>query len=119
MVVDDEPHFCTLFQKFFEKKGAHVVLCPTGDEAFNKLSGGEIVDGLLSDIRMPGNMDGRALVRKIQEEIPNPPKMFLMTAHENNIDFKKENLPIQMAFYKPFYVSHVGNLIFNELTKSF
>ena len=62
LVVDDEPAIRDICSRFLEKEGWEVSVAASGDEAAKRL--GEGWDVILSDLSMPGSVDGNELVRR-------------------------------------------------------
>jgi CheY-like chemotaxis protein len=63
MVVEDESLVRMMAVDMFEEAGFRVVEAESGDEAALLLSGIETIDGLFTDIGMPGLTNGIALAR--------------------------------------------------------
>jgi CheY-like chemotaxis protein len=57
-----------------------VIEAANGDEAVELLSAGLVVDLLITDIRMPGNVDGMGLARFVREQHPELP-ILLASSH--------------------------------------
>jgi CheY-like chemotaxis protein/anti-sigma regulatory factor (Ser/Thr protein kinase) len=69
LVVDDEPAIREIQRRLLGRAGLDVVLASSGLEACEVLQR-EHVDLVISDLRMPGEMDGRALLEWIDRERP-------------------------------------------------
>jgi CheY-like chemotaxis protein len=54
-----------------EQNGFHVLEAGTGNEAVEILNGASGVDLVFTDVRMPGTIDGVALMRWVQKERPD------------------------------------------------
>ena len=67
MVVDDEPEIVTLLRFILEKEGYAVSDAGNGQDALEKLGGGNLPDLIILDIMMP-IMDGYALNMKLQAD---------------------------------------------------
>ncbi len=63
LVVDDEPHIRELCQRLLTGEGHEVQTAPTGADALGRLSEGW--DLVLTDLTMPGGVDGIRLVREV------------------------------------------------------
>jgi two-component system NtrC family response regulator len=77
LVVDDEKNYLIVLEDLLMEDGYEVVTASSGDEAMEILRE-NIVDAVLSDIKMPG-MNGIELLEKISEFDPDLP-VILMTA---------------------------------------
>jgi C4-dicarboxylate-specific signal transduction histidine kinase/CheY-like chemotaxis protein len=69
LVVDDEPAIREVQRRLLGRAGLEVLLASSGVEA-RELLLREHVDLVISDLRMPGEMDGRALLEWIDRELP-------------------------------------------------
>jgi CheY-like chemotaxis protein len=63
LVAEDQEDLRILVAEILEAEGFSVVSTPTGDAALGVLSAGDEVDLLLTDIMMPGSLDGWHLAR--------------------------------------------------------
>src|SRR3954463_4930968 len=68
LVVDDEAIIRTMLAEELREAGLFVVECGSADEALLVLGWGEPIGLLLSDIRMPGAMDGADLARLARQD---------------------------------------------------
>jgi DNA-binding NtrC family response regulator len=69
-VAEDHPQVRRFIEMFLVDVGYRVTTAETGDQARALLEAGLSADLLLSDIRMPGSMDGLQLARWAQEHRP-------------------------------------------------
>ncbi|MFN8586210.1 MAG: response regulator [Candidatus Eisenbacteria bacterium] len=77
LVVDDEPALRRLLSRVFEREGYRVLEAPSGEAAelvWNDCAGG--VSVLVTDIVMPGGMDGLELAHRLRLERPDLPVLF-------------------------------------------
>lgn len=88
MVVDDEPEIVGSLKALLSTSGYTVRTASSGDAAWRSLSADANVDLVLSDVVMPGDLQGTDLACKIQQLKPNIP-VILMSGHPLG---KKENL---------------------------
>lgn len=70
LVVDDEVLIRLVIADALRDEGYAVVEAASGDEAYELLSAGVPADLLITDIQMPGRMDGIALARAARELRP-------------------------------------------------
>ena len=70
LLVEDEPLVGRFVSRTLERGGFKVTLLDSADVACVRLQGGETFDLVLTDIGLPGNMDGVDLARWIARERP-------------------------------------------------
>jgi CheY-like chemotaxis protein len=80
LVVDDRPDVGDVTQAFLEDFGYRVLRAGNGREALAVLDGGQGVHLLLSDLIMPGGMNGVVLAREARLRRPRL-KVLLMTGY--------------------------------------
>ena len=73
MVVDDEVIARIVLADELRERGWSVVEAASADEALRVLQGGIRVDLMVTDIRMPGSIDGVALARRARTDLPGLP----------------------------------------------
>ncbi|MGK6324859.1 response regulator [Sphingomonas sp. DT-51] len=71
LVVDDEPLVRSTVCEQLQNTGYDVRTAASGDEAFDMINGGVRFDVLLTDIRMPGSLDGFGLIRRVLALVPS------------------------------------------------
>tara|TARA_B100000749_G_scaffold280894_2_gene280562 strand:- start:58178 stop:58567 length:390 start_codon:yes stop_codon:yes gene_type:complete len=77
LIVDDDPGIIDLFKEMFEMEGIQVFSAMTGQEALNEFRRVPC-DYVLTDIVMPGELDGLEVILEIRDMNPNV-KIFAMT----------------------------------------
>ncbi|WOI55492.1 PAS domain-containing hybrid sensor histidine kinase/response regulator [Palleronia sp. LCG004] len=91
LVVEDEAMVLSTIQETLTKAGFDVVTARSGDEAFSLWGGTSDYDILLTDIVMPGNLQGTHLAKKLREQRPDLPIVFMSgyaseaTVHGNGL----------------------------------
>ena len=78
-VVDDDDGSREAMTRALRRVGFEVAPFPSAEDALERLSAGDQVDVVLSDVRMPG-MDGYELLRRVREQRPDLP-FLLVTAY--------------------------------------
>jgi CheY-like chemotaxis protein len=71
LVVDDEPLVRMDPAAILEQVGFDVEEASNSDEALKKLNGGgSRIDALVTDVQMPGAMNGYSLAKQVRERFP-------------------------------------------------
>jgi DNA-binding NtrC family response regulator len=69
LLIEDEPSVSAFVRTALERKGYRVVQVSTGTEGLHHLST-ETFTGVISDIRMPGDVNGADVHQWIQQNLP-------------------------------------------------
>ena len=102
LVVDDEPSLRMILKRLLVRAGFHVFVAASGEEACTVLAG-EDVDLVISDLRMPGAVDGYALLEWLQNERPAlAATMLVSTGDSNDLRSRPIPLPPDRILSKPF-----------------
>lgn len=70
LLVEDDSLLCESLFEYFEGRGWHLTAVGTADEAIGLVGRGASYDLVLTDIMMPGRLDGIDLARCILQERP-------------------------------------------------
>jgi CheY-like chemotaxis protein len=70
LLVEDEPLVRIMAEEDLAELGCAVTAADSGDAAIDVLAGGAEFDVLVTDIRMPGSLDGWALAREVRRRFP-------------------------------------------------
>jgi len=73
LIVEDSPEVAEVTASLVEQLGYRTTRVENAIEALNRLQGGERIDLVLSDIVMPGSMNGIALAHEINNRYPDIP----------------------------------------------
>ena len=73
MIVEDSPEVAEVTASLVEQLGYRTTHAENAIEALNRLQRGERVNFVLSDIVMPGSMNGIALAHEINSRYPHIP----------------------------------------------
>jgi len=94
LVVEDHPLLRGMLQRTLTSAAIRVTTAETGDEAVVLLESGVTPNVVLSDLRMPGQLDGLGLARWVQARYPTIP-ILLMTgfADEDTGSFRVLSKP--------------------------
>lgn len=91
MVVDDDPAVLSYLTMVLKTIKFSPIIAANAVEAMMKFRSGEKVDLLISDVRMPGGMDGFELARTIRGEKPDLP-ILLISGYTNITDEETSGL---------------------------
>lgn len=83
LVVEDEEAVCEIIKISLELSGYHVTVAATGDEASSIFTAQPDFDLLLTDVVMPGVMQGPDLAKSLREQNPDLP-VILMTGYASD-----------------------------------
>jgi DNA-binding NtrC family response regulator len=81
MVVEDEPIIREFVCEILQFEGFDTVEYGTADDAWKAFGEGVNINLLITDIRMPGEIDGAQLTRRVHTEWPALP-IIVMSGHE-------------------------------------
>lgn len=102
LVVDDEPTLRLIQHRLLTNAGIDVVLAANGTEAQDAL-GRESFDLVVSDLRMPGEMDGRDLLAWLAQERPTlAARSLLLTGDMGGVASAPLPVPMERVVPKPF-----------------
>ncbi len=104
LVVDDEPTLRDVQRRLLMRAGYQVVLASNGAAAMEILQR-EHVDLVISDLRMPGAMDGRALLAWLATEHPELAERSLVVTGDVGGVIGELVLPSHRLINKPFPTS--------------
>jgi PAS domain S-box-containing protein len=99
LIVDDEAAISELLRIWAKAAGFTAVLANSADDALRLLSISAF-DVLLSDIKMPGELDGIALAERVSSMYPDM-KIMLMSGYSKETATNRINLPWPLLV-KPF-----------------
>ncbi|TDJ66011.1 MAG: response regulator [Proteobacteria bacterium] len=85
LVVEDDPDLRTLAVTLLGSLGYQVMEAATGPAALEQLSSTPGVNLLLTDVMLPGGMNGRELATEIERRIPGIPVLYMSGYTENAI----------------------------------
>ena len=101
LIVDDEPGIQRLLTFELKHLGYETITAGSADEALLMLRHGPF-DLVISDIRMPGTMDGIDLIETYRKENPGQKVIFITGyAIEEKLARALKN-PLNICFKKPF-----------------
>ena len=77
LVVEDEFLIRLTLTEALGDEGFEVLEAETGDAALPMLTPGSGIGLLLTDIQLPGSLNGRALVDRVRRTMPNLPVIYM------------------------------------------
>jgi CheY-like chemotaxis protein len=107
LVVEDEMLIRELVMEELTDAGFAVVAVATGDEAAALLGEDRQFDLLLTDIDLPGEVDGRSLANRAREAIPDLPVIYATGLTDDLDDLE----PGGRCIRKPYLIDDVLRLM--------
>ncbi len=115
LVVEDEFLIRTMLAEMLREAGFTVVTACDGDEALAMISS-VILDLIITDVRMPGSIDGIQLVAKVRESHKDLP-IIVTSGHLTH--FKDVACDRTDFVAKPYDFASIIELVERELPKTF
>lgn len=101
LLVDDDPDFLHLLERFFSTNGFACLTAANGPDALRALNLGDLPALIITDHDMP-EMTGLEMVDKINAEHPAPPPIIIVTGGgASEIRVNAEARGAQAVFQKP------------------
>ena len=76
LIAEDEASLRRLLGMLLANSGYKIILAADGREALNRLSGGDVFDLVITDLKMP-RLDGMSLVRRVHQNWPDLPVLVI------------------------------------------
>src|SRR5262252_5288956 len=119
LVVDDEPAILDLVQRILKHAGYNVITSRSGDRAWDVIERGKPkIDLVLTDIVMPGSMDGLILASEIRQKYNNLPVLFMTGALPESDEYAAEMAGKKVLLRKPFSAKALIEFIDSHLGES-
>jgi CheY-like chemotaxis protein len=119
LVVDDELGILKFFQRVLERADYKIVTSQSGDDAWGLIERGQLkVDLVLTDIVMPGSMDGFTLANKIRRKYRKLPVLFMTGALLESDEKAAEMVRKRLLLRKPFSPAKLVEFIHSHLGKT-
>ena len=103
LVVEDEFLIRMTLAEALGDEGFEVLEAETADDALPILQADEAIRLLLTDIQLPGLLNGRALARKAREQRPTLPVIYMTGRPE----FDDSQSPIDVFISKPYTLADI------------
>jgi DNA-binding NtrC family response regulator len=110
LVVEDEVLIRWDVAETLRAHGYEVVEAASADEAFELIASGMTFDLVLSDVRMPGRLDGLALAKLVASNHPQTP-IILTSGHLFNNEAVDAAFFVQKPFNQAILLSLISGLV--------
>lgn len=111
LVVDDEPLVRMVAVEILEELGYHVLEAGDGPTAIKIMNGGHMIDLLITDVGLPGGMNGRQLADAVRVDRPDL-KVLFVTGYAENAVLNHGHLEHGMhVMTKPFLSEAFGRKV--------
>jgi CheY-like chemotaxis protein len=101
LIVEDELLLRMTLVDHLGECGFHTLEAGTAQEAITLIEAGAPVDVVLTDVRMPGEMDGFGLARWLRENRPHM-TVFVASGYSGKLDLAQELCGKERFFVKPY-----------------
>lgn len=106
LLVDDEPAIRLLARRALEGAGHEVQVAEDAEAALDAIAAGFAPDVVVSDVTMPGDMDGIGLARALRDERPGLPVILVSGYSEGTVGEGLAGLGIRFL-EKPFRMAEL------------
>lgn len=114
LLVEDEFLIRMAVGDSFRDAGFEVVEAFNGDEAIDVLMAGKPIDVILSDVHMPGSVDGIGLLRFVRANFPHIPTIIASGRLESHVALAEGAI----AFLsKPYLTTTALEIVANQLER--
>src|SRR5690554_2634497 len=118
LIVDEEEHLLwALERNLFPQRQDIVVHTARSGEDGLRILDGQPIDLLISDIKMPGSVDGFQLILRAKEMAPDARVMIITAFGTHRIQNFAERIGISHYIEKPFTVDEVRDAILEILNE--
>ena len=107
LIVEDEFLIRMTLAEVLTDDGYEVVEAGDADEALAVLAGGTELAAMLTDIQLPGPVDGKALAARARETRPDLPVIFM----SGRPDPSAGNNPLDLHINKPYLPSTISSAV--------
>ena len=107
LLVEDEVFIRIDTAEHLRARGFEVVEAGSADDAVDYVASGERIDVLVTDIRMPGSLDGLALAARLRAEQPDLP----IVVASGSVTMESAASRVGKFISKPYDPSSIAKLI--------
>ena len=111
LVVDDEPAIRMLIGEVLEDIGYATIEAETGPEGLKQLQSDARIDLVISDIGLPGGMNGRQMIDAARQARPDLKVLFITGYAENAVIGNGILGPREHILTKPFTLADLGDKV--------
>lgn len=115
LIVDDEPSIRMLLTDAMEEIGFNVLEAHDGPTGLNILQSDAIIDLLVTDVGLPGGMNGRQLADAARTTRPALKVLFITGYAENAIIGNGQLAPDMQVLTKPFVVEALASRVLDMI----
>lgn len=107
MIVDDDIEVRYAMKVLVESWGCQTIVAKSHDDLFSQISLDEVPDAIISDLNLPDNINGEALIKSVREYFSQPIPAMLVTGNTKPLqsDFSGESE--MMLLYKPLQATQL------------
>ena len=107
LIVEDNYLLLEMLTRLCEREGMRVLTASSGEAALTTLrDGGEAIDWLLTDILLPGLIDGWAVAAAFRELHPRRPVIYASTVAQ----IEGRSVPGSLFIRKPFQAREIAEV---------
>ena len=111
LVVDDEPTVRMLVVEVVEELGYRVMKAHDGPSAMRIIESGQPIDLLITDVGLPGGMNGRQIADAALARLPALKVLFITGYAEQTVMSNNQLAPNMAIMTKPFAMEALANRI--------
>jgi CheY-like chemotaxis protein len=116
LLIEDEDDLRTLLEEYLKDSGLSVVSFPSADRALRFWRDhADEIDLILTDMRMPGEIDGIGLAREVRARQGHQPAIVMISSFEPPPRELLQDLGVSDFISKPFRMSELSRLCENKM----
>ena len=117
LVVEDEPLVRDTVTRYLQKLGYELYEADTGEDAVAKFDSMQDIDLVLTDIVMPGQLDGLKFAEEFWKRWPNTPVIFTTGYADNIPGLPDEALSGLTLLKKPYNLATLAKTVADKLAE--
>lgn len=110
LVVDDDALIRDMLVMAFENAGVPVLEAPNADEAVGILEAGGPVRAVVTDVRMPGRLDGLGLTAWLAQHRPEAP-IVVLSGYASAEEVRAAHAAVAAVIAKPYRPDDIVDLV--------